>query len=217
MLATVSICSLYFFSLPVIANFMMFKLERPYYNIKIRELPPVGVISVLAGGYRHGYGLEEDHLDYTTYTRTMRGIEAFKVLHPRLLVMSGKMPSGDEDGKMGKLMKNLAVENGVPKEQVYVEAGSKNTSEHPLKLRDVVGVKEAETVGIVTSAWHMPRAEKEFKKYFKNVIPIPCDFISHYVGFDLSQFFPQAESLNQFTRMSLEKIGKYRSAMKEIQ
>jgi len=51
-------------------------------------------------------------------------------------------------------------------------------------------------IGLVTSAYHLKRAEREFRLYFANVVPIPSDYlVSRPREIRTVDFVPNAGSL----------------------
>jgi uncharacterized SAM-binding protein YcdF (DUF218 family) len=62
------------------------------------------------------------------------------------------------------------------------------------------------TIGLVSSASHLKRAEREFKKYFNNVVPFPANY--YYASAAENTFVkyaPQIYSL-YYTSLSLKEI-----------
>ena len=63
------------------------------------------------------------------------------------------------------------------------------------------------SIGLVTSALHLKRAQKEFKKYFNNVVPFPSNY---YYASSAENIFvkyaPQTRSLSK-TSLALKEIA----------
>ncbi len=72
------------------------------------------------------------------------------------------------------LMKKMALSLGVKKEDIILEAGSKNTYEEAKFLKDIVG---KEKFLLVTSAAHIPRSMLLFKKFGMGPIPAPTNHL----------------------------------------
>ena len=103
-------------------------------------------------------------------------------------------------------MRDLAIEQGVPPERILFEPFSRNTFEHPLGLRELAQISEADTVVVVTDAFHITRAMGEFKRYFPRVIPIPCD-VRGRPSAGPRQFLPHVGALGRSTAMLQEYLG----------
>ena len=72
-------------------------------------------------------------------------------------------------------------------------------------------------LGLVTSAWHMKRSEAEFRKYFKNVQPLPAGFLySSPTGASAVRFIPQSQYLLKNTLIFREYVGRLWYGLKSI-
>ena len=100
----------------------------------------------------------------------------------------------------GQLAREVLVSLGVPPDAVTV-GGGRNTSE------EFTGLAETfpnERIGVVTSAWHLKRAERLAAAAGVDVVPFPCDFLAagpspHGVK-ALLAFVPQSAALDTATR-----------------
>ena len=86
------------------------------------------------------------------------------------LVLTG---NGAEQKTEAELMYEFAKQMGIEPERIIMEKESMNTSDHPRYLKKLLNGKQ---FGIVTSAYHMPRALRLFKAQGLNGIPYPTDF-----------------------------------------
>ncbi|MBI5248726.1 MAG: YdcF family protein [Desulfomonile tiedjei] len=79
-------------------------------------------------------------------------------------------------------MAALPNELGIPERDLILERGALDTGDEAVLVRGVVG---EEPFALVTSAYHMPRALKIFRKAGLNPIPAPCEYITakfpHYI------------------------------------
>src|SRR5690606_41206630 len=80
----------------------------------------------------------------------------------------------DDPARLALAMKQLAVELGVPEDRIVVEPNARNTREHPIELLRLRVVEPDDTIGVVTSSWHLPRAMREFEKVFPDVVAVPA-------------------------------------------
>lgn len=98
--------------------------------------------------------------------------------------------------------KNFLIELGVPKESILTQSKPKDTKEEALYTKKIVNDKK---FILVTSASHMDRAIKLFKKEGLNPIPAPTNFLYKNYSYDA---IPNGASI-QKTEMALhEYIGK---------
>ncbi len=107
----------------------------------------------------------------------------------------------------GEVMASEALKMGVLKEKVRVDAKSNNTWEHAVELNKMFADKNI-GIGIVTSGYHMKRSEREFKKYFNNVVPLPASYsYSSSSQQDVLKYVPQTARLYKASIMLREFIG----------
>ncbi|MGA0236068.1 MAG: YdcF family protein [Alphaproteobacteria bacterium] len=69
-------------------------------------------------------------------------------------------------------------QQGYDSSRIKVESQSRNTAEHPDALLALFPALKEGKYGLVTSAFHMPRAVGVFKKKGISVVPIPVDYRS---------------------------------------
>lgn len=77
--------------------------------------------------------------------------------HPCTVVVCGGQ-GRDEPGPEAEYMRDYLLEKGVPAEQILAETSSTNTRENLEHARELLEGSGAETVLIVTSQYHLPRA-----------------------------------------------------------
>ncbi len=66
------------------------------------------------------------------------------------------------------------IELGIPKKDILMQNQPRNTEEEAMNIRQIVGNNQ---FILITSAYHMPRAVKLFKKYGLNPIVAPTNFL----------------------------------------
>lgn len=198
---------LFIFSLPFVASSMAAFLEDNYRVYNRSAIEPVNVVIVLAGGLKRGQNAVQDELTGLTYSRVVAGVRAFKASNARIIVMSGGSGAPD-DIRMVGAMRSLAVEMEVPADKIRVDPLSRNTFEHPVRVLDLSGINRTDRIGVVTSAWHLPRTMAEFRRYFPNAVAIPCDYGSLGSGDGWSNFIPSVNALKKNTTIIHEFIGR---------
>ncbi len=80
-----------------------------------------------------------------------------------------------------ELSQTLLVELGVPTSAVE-RIGGRNTSEEMREIAKRVGDLP---VGVITSAWHLPRAMRLAESAGINAVPVPCNFLGDGVTQDV--------------------------------
>lgn len=169
---------------------------------------PPELIFVLAGGYAPGATPDEDILSGETLRRLLHGVNLLQQYPHARLVLSG---SGDDGSgvrgadRMGRLMVELAASKGVPASALILETRSRNTREHPTEALRLPGVTAATPIGIVTSSWHMRRADQEFRRHFRQVQPFPVPISAG--PFRPGDLVPSAATLGGNTSLIREWVG----------
>jgi len=103
-----------------------------------------------------------------TVGRTKRGIELYKQAYAPKLLLSGdaadpKSPSN------ARVMKNFAINNGVPEEDIIIEENSKDTHQNATQsILKLIKVGPEQQIILVTSPYHSRRARVEFQKAFED-------------------------------------------------
>jgi len=181
-------------SLPVTAHYLYLPLERQVPKINSDSLDNLDAIVVLRGG--------------GDSARVIQGILTFKVSHASVFVLSGYAGIDLRNHPEIDRWKLLALEFGVPSDVILTEYTSMNTHEHPIELLKIAGINKSTAIGVVTSSWHIPRAIKEFKRHFVNVVPVKVEHNSfRKIDCGLRTWIPQTEALYWSTYMIQEYIG----------
>lgn len=190
-------------STPYIASYLRFNLEKRVSYTELNSLPDIDVVVVLAAGVKKYKDPLEDEL--ASPYRVIKSAWAFKKTKARLLVMSGGTGIKGEN-RMVRTMKRLAIELGIPEEKVILDSMSRNTFEHAISVSKMSEIKEADRIGLVTTAWHMPRAFKEFQRRFAYVVPISCGK-KFKLPSGLGAWLPNVSALSASTMIIQERIG----------
>ena len=167
---------------------------------------PKDLIVVLSGGYNPGPEERYDLLNRETALRVIKGVQLFKECNPRMMVMSGRMMSGKKERQV-ELMRDLAVELGIPGDKVLLETESINTREHPIYLSKIDIVRPDAEIAVVTSPWHLRRAMIEFHRYFLNAFPVPAYYMSKDFLLTVRDCLPEVDYLTESTLMFRELVG----------
>jgi len=153
-------------SLGPIANILVYSLECQYRPASFEILKTLDTVVVLGAGSHPSGGLRsEAELGGIAYSRLYNGMKALKQSDVNLLGLCGGCSTGDLESD-AEVMKAVAVYMGVPSEKILTETQSNNTMENAVRLAALLPAGDKRRIGLVTSATHMLRAEKVFKKQF---------------------------------------------------
>jgi uncharacterized SAM-binding protein YcdF (DUF218 family) len=173
----------------------------------------IDVIVVLGEGTRDINSLKNTLPTEISVSRVAHAVEVYNKSNVKYFVCSGK---GDGQLSEAEVMARLAEKLGVPKEKMKIESKSRNTWENAIEVSKIF-VNKNINVGLVTSAFHMKRSEREFKKYFNNVLPLPANyFYSSGTGKSFTQYIPQTRHLYKTSIALKEIIGQLWYSIKGV-
>ena len=195
---------LYLFSFSPFGYLILRPLESQYQPISSSSLNKgVRWIVVLGGGSRADKALTpEDRLGDASLKRLLEGVRLSRLLPRARLVLSG----GDYQGISpdAVIMQQVALDMGVARDRMILESASVDTIDQAKFLRDRLGKAP---FYLVTSAGHMPRAIKMFRRAGTQPIAAPTDFHAVWAPFQVMDLFPQAGTLVNTERAFYEYMG----------
>lgn len=188
-----------------VSNYLSYQLEKDYIHRSYKDKIDLDVIVVLSGGSYDINALNHTFPGETTIVRLVHAVQMYKKHGAQYLVCSGKSESKIPDSR---LMAQMAEALGVPKDKIRMDTNSGNTYEHALEFNKMFSNKDIK-VGLVTSAYHMKRSEKQFRKFFINVIPLPAGFLyTSPQGTVAVRYVPQSQWLFNNARILHEYVGQ---------
>jgi uncharacterized SAM-binding protein YcdF (DUF218 family) len=125
--------------------------------------------------------LEINELGDSTYVewgdpdRFFGGIALFKAGKAQKLVFTGgKMPWDKVKKTEGEVLREYAISNGIPSENIFVTKDVKNTADEAVAVKELIN--PSKRIILVTSAYHMYRAQRLFEQQGFDVIPYKVDY-----------------------------------------
>ena len=194
---------LYIASIFPVSNALSYVLEKKYLLKNNDDVDNLNIVVVLGGGVLDNKYLQETIPSNQTASRLLYAIQVFKKSGARYLVCSGE---GTGRFSEAEVMRRASIRLGIPDESIKIDSMSKNTWEHARELNDMFQDKNIR-IGLVTSAFHMKRSEREFRKYFSNVIPLPSDYLYSSPPLSIFTFIPGSGNLYKFSIIIREIAG----------
>ncbi|MFN9720214.1 MAG: YdcF family protein [Planctomycetota bacterium] len=151
-------------------------LERPYLRTNPLEEPPVDLVIVLGGG--GGPGANGRLQGNTSGDRLILAAQLYH-RHPatKFVCTGQRIASMDASGfDPAEVSRDILIRLGVPESSVET-LGGRNTSEEMKALGERFRDGKIR-VGLLTSAWHLPRAMRLAERNGLYPIPLPADFRS---------------------------------------
>jgi uncharacterized SAM-binding protein YcdF (DUF218 family) len=165
-------------------------------------------IFVLGGGYLPGSLPDEDVLVVESQRRVLHAVMVWRRFPDARMVFSGASYEHEDargSDRLPQLMGEAARDRGVPASVMLLEPRSRNTREHPVEALKIPGVTTTTPIAVVTSGWHMRRAQREFGRYFNQVISYPVPSMQHL--WNWQDLVPDADALDANTTMLREWVA----------
>ena len=144
------------------------------------------------------------------------GIELYQAgKSPWLIFTGGWVPWQTELAPEGEVLRVWARSQGIPDSAIHVTGKVTNTAEEAAavaallpKFRPLEGTKP-KTILLVTSAFHMPRAQRLFEQAGLAVLPYPVDFkVSARNSFTAMDLLPSAGAWQRTEMAWRELLGR---------
>lgn len=197
---------LYLLSLPLTADLLIGPLEA-FAPPRISQETRADAVVVLGSGVRdlswvHAPAAPSE----TTTTRLVAGIALSNELGLPLVLSGGSGELASTGVREADAMAGLAVRLGIPREQITIDAASRDTRENAAAVRHLV---KGDRVILVTSAFHMRRAAAFFAKQGFSVTPAPTAYRAESRPSSLSNLLPRAGHLETSSLALSEHLSTY--------
>ena len=164
-----------------VADFAVGTLEQQYADIDPLTLEKVNAIVLLGGGTR-----ETPCGQFQVNHNGDRVVTAARMFHQAIAdrifctgTRSAEVTKSATDEAFQA--KSLLVDLGVPEGQIIILGGKNTADEMKVISRHLVANELNERIGLVTSAWHLPRAMRLATANGIDAIPIPAHFVGRGV------------------------------------
>lgn len=183
---------LYLLSLPLTADLLIRPLERFAPPLQQKDIGANAVV-VLGSGVRDLSWIPATAApSETALCRLVTGIETASFLNIPLVLSGGSGEIASGTVREADALAELAVRLGVPRERIRIDPLSRNTRENASLVRAIVG---GDDIVLVTSAFHMRRAEALFAREGFRVIPAPTCYRAETRPASLGNLLPRAGNL----------------------
>jgi len=190
-----------------LAGLAMRGLEGRYRTIDPAAAEPMEAIAVLGGGT----GLAEDGTPQLGYNgdRLLVGARMFHLGKTPLLVTTGSsIPELHRERDLSAETSAIWRHMGIPETAILTVPEPVNTSEEIAELAELIKEHGWKRVGLVTSAWHMPRAMALARALDIEPVPLPADRGGSIPEATPLHLIPRGEHMETFHRISWELLGR---------
>jgi len=205
---SIGVAIIWLFSTPTFSNTIRLSLETQHPPRPIEALPMVDAIVVLGGALAYPLPPRRE-VELTD--QADRVLYASRLYHagkaPLIVVSGGTMP-WSQAGSEARIMQELLMEWGVPEQAIMTESSSRTTRENALFSKELLSSKNLESILLVTSAMHMPRALASFKAVGADALPASTD-VTAMIESDgtLLDWLPSSGALDGSSRAIKEYLG----------
>lgn len=194
-------------SLPIVSRQLIKFLEQGYTLISPNNVDTADTVIVLSGMIRTIKQNNEVYYEFSdAVDRVFAGIELLKLNKAQKIILTrGKLP-WSLGMPEGEFLAQFVKSQGINKNQVILTEAVQNTNDEAIAVSKILP-KNSKII-LVTSAFHMPRAETVFENQNLKVIPYAVDFRLGEKKMDVLDFLPQANAFKDSSFYFREIIGR---------
>jgi len=199
---------LYIISTPIFSNNFFKLVEGTEYRKPISTIDSADAIVVLSGMLEINEVGDSTYVEWGDPDRFFGGIAIFKAGKAQKLIFTGgKMPWDKAKKTEGEVLKEYALSNGIPSENILLTNDVENTADEAVAVKELIS--PSRKIILVTSAYHMYRAKRLFEQQGFIVNPYRVDYkTSRNNELVVMDFLPNAGSLEQTETGTREIIGR---------
>ncbi len=193
----------------VVSRRLMYSLEEPYLSTDPLGGDAYDYVVVLGGGAsypmsgRAQLGQSGDRIAVAAQMYHAKKAEKIIATGTAIKALTAEnIPSYSE------ITRTLLERFNVPASAIETSAGRNTSEEFSTLAKRFAGREPGSRVGLITSAWHLPRAMRLAKKNGLEVDPIPADIRTGQQKLTILSFIPSSDALNNSTLALKEYLAK---------
>ncbi len=212
-----AVVMLWLLSLGLVSQTLWRWLEAPWQRQPAAKAASADAIVVLSGG-RHPAPGAMRVSEWHDPDRFLAGLELYRQgKAPRLLFTGGASPFWPGQPPEGQRYLEEGQQLGIPAAAMQSTPSVVNTAQEAVAIRQLLQESDRSTttprILLVTSAFHMRRAQRLFERQGLNVVPFPVDFQARGqwagpIWRDPTQWLPTAAALDGSSWALRELLGR---------
>jgi uncharacterized SAM-binding protein YcdF (DUF218 family) len=183
------------------SNWLISTLEKPYAEVDIYEMEPLDTLVVLGGGTSSRLDGESQLAAGGDRVATTARLYHAGLATKIICTGSKSFRTSENDLSPSEEATAILVGMGVPGNDVLKMKGSNTFQEIGNLKKWIEANPDHGRVGIVSSAWHLPRVMRLAKSEGLEATPVPCDYLAKPYGPSPNLIVPGA------TQMSVTAIA----------
>ena len=189
-------------SLPMTAYILTSTLENGQTRLESQDVASADTIVVLSGFLSRINTKQGSMLEWGNASRFFSGIELFKLHKANTIIFTNeKLPWMQVTQSTGQFLSNYAMQLGIKNENILITRDVNTTEDEAKAVKELANKHNIKSVILITSAFHMPRAQLQFEKQGFRVTPYPVDFLVNSDALTPMDFLPSASAfaMTEFT------------------
>ncbi len=210
----IAIGVLYILSTPIFSNNIFKLVEGSEYRKPISAVDSADAIVVLSGMLEINELGDSSYVEWGDPDRFFGGIALFKAGKAKKLIFTGgRMPWDKTKKTEGEVLREYAIGTGIASENIFVTTDVENTADEAVAVKKLISPSKG--IILVTSAFHMYRAQRLFEQQGFKVIPYKVDYKSERnKGITIFNFLPSAKYLKNVESGLRELFGRIVETLK---
>ncbi len=198
---------LYLLSIAPTADLLIGPLESRYQPLSPKRVPRIGTLVVLSGGASATNDLPlSSRLTSSSTKRVLEAVRLYDLMDKPTVVISGGSGNPFVEVSESALMRELLLNLRIPDRRIVMEGKSSNTLENAAEVKRL---PLKPPLILITSASHMYRALRVFKRLNMTPLPAPCDYRARWSADDPLRFLPSEGALAVSTAAIYEYVGTF--------
>ena len=201
----IAISILYIISTPIFSNNFFKLIEGSEYRKPISVIDSADAIVVLSGMLGIIEVGDSFNIEWGDPDRFFGGIDLYKAGKSKKLIFTGgKMPWDKAKKTEGEVLKEYAISNNIPSENILVTKDVSSTADESVAVKELINTSRK--IILVTSSYHMYRAKRLFENQGFEVIPFNVDYKTNsHKKITVIDFLPSASNL-QITEIGFREV-----------
>ena len=207
----VAVVLLYVGSMPIVSEALFRQIESNEVKLTAEDVPQADAIVVLGGMLTWVPSKQGLVTEWGDPDRFFAGVDLMAAGRAPTLIFTGsKFPWDLGLEAEGHVLKRYAQRMNIPAEKIWVTADVQNTEQEAREVGKLLKQSNGELkkIILVTSAFHMKRAEMLFAKGGLEVFAYPVDFQSSQNAITPMSFLPNANALATTDVAIRELLGR---------
>lgn len=193
------------FSSPALYNaFARWWQPKPVHLTKEKKYS----FGIVAGGFG-SVGADGEGYFNSASDRFLQTVKLYKTgVIEKILISGGNSRDNNKGFREAEWARKEMLDFGVPDSVIFVEDKSSNTADNARnskRLLDSLGASQPYV--LITSAFHMPRARRLYKKAGMKIVPFPCNYTEGRGPVKAAEFLPSFQTLTGWPKYLKEVAG----------